>query len=172
MWSGAPGASVTRWLLSWGWLPLRRGSRHVSLTPSGRGPYAAAIADLGVTMKMTASQAIGRKLVGAGTACVLAGGAGALMAAGTAQAAVKVMPACPAPVISGATATVTCSYTGAAQYWTVPAGVLQATFTLYGAAGAAGAGAAGYVGGVAGGGTGAEVTGTLRVTPGTVLQVN
>jgi hypothetical protein len=123
-------------------------------------------------MKMTASPAIGRKLVGAGTACVLAGGAGALMAAGTAQAAVKVMPACPAPVISGATATVTCSYTGAAQYWTVPAGVTQATFTLYGAAGGAGSNSWGYVGGVAGGGTGAEVTGTLRVTPGTVLQVN
>ena len=117
-------------------------------------------------MKMTVSRAIGRKLARVGTACALAVGAGALMAAGLSNAAVKVRPACPAPVVSGATATVTCSNTGAAQYWTVPAGVTQATFTLYG-----------HVGGapyedIATSGSGAEVTGTLPATPGTVLQVN
>jgi len=101
----------------------------------------------------------------AGAAVVLAVGTGALTAAGAGQAAAKVMPACLAPVISGGTATVTCSYTGAAQYWTVPAGVTQATFTLYGAAG-------GTDSADAPGGSGAEVTGTLPVTPGTVLQVN
>ena len=48
-------------------------------------------------------------------------------------------PACPPPVISGTTATVTCSYNGTTgadgspQYWTVPAGVTQASFSLYGA---------------------------------------
>jgi hypothetical protein len=42
----------------------------------------------------------------------------------------------------------------------VPANVTQATFTLYCAAGGAA------------GGSGAEVTGTLPVTPGSVLQVN
>ena len=124
-------------------------------------------------MKLTVSRAIGRQLARAGTACILAGGAASIMAAGAGQAAAKVMPGCPAPVINGATATVTCSYTGAAQYWTVPAWVTEATFTLYGAAGGAGSNSwPGYVAGVAGGGTAAEVTGTLRVAPGTVLQVN
>jgi hypothetical protein len=82
------------------------------------------------------------------------------------------MPACRAAVVTGATATVTCSYIGAAQSWSVPAGVTQASFVLYGAAGGAGSNGWGYVAGVVGGGTGAQVTGTLRVTPGTVLQVN
>jgi hypothetical protein len=113
-------------------------------------------------MKTTVRRAIGRQLARAGTACVLAGSAGALMSAGASHAATKAMPACPAPVVSGATATVTCGYTGGSQYWTVPAGVTQATFTLYGAEGEGGAG----------GGSGAEVTGTLPVTPGSVLEVN
>jgi len=117
-------------------------------------------------MKVTVSQAVRRQLARAGTACVLAASAGALTAAGAGQAAAKVMPACPAPVVSGGVATVTCGYTGAARYWTVPAGVTQATFTLYGAAGGASSG------GNSPGGTGAEVTGTLPVTPGSVLQVN
>jgi len=135
--------------------------------------YAPTTAGLGVTMTMTMGRGAGRKLARVGTACVLAGGASALMAAGTGQAVAKVMPACPAPVISGATATVTCSYTGAAQYWTVPAWVTRATFTLYGADG--GGGGSFYSnpgGGGTDGGTGAEVTGTLPVTPGTVLQVD
>jgi len=61
------------------------------------------------------------------------------------------MPACPSAVVTGATATVTCRYTGAAQYWTVPAGVTQATFTLYGAVGGAGAGFNGQADGGLGG---------------------
>ena len=63
---------------------------------------------------------------------------------------------------SGSTVTCTFSYTGAAQSWTVPAEITQATFTLYGATG----------GTDGAGGQGAEVIGTLPVTPGTVLQVN
>ena len=113
-------------------------------------------------MKTTARRAIGKHLARAGAACVLTVSAGALTAASAGQAAATVGPACPAAVVSGATAMVTCGYTGAAQYWTVPAGVTQATFTLYGGAGEGGAG----------GGSGAEVTGTLPVTPGSVLQVN
>jgi hypothetical protein len=102
-------------------------------------------------------------------------GTGALAAASAGQAAAKVTLACPAPVVSGATATVTCSYTGAAQYWTVPAGVTQATFTLYGGSGGAGTGPpeggpAATDGGP--GGLGADVTGTMRVKPASVLQVD
>jgi hypothetical protein len=115
-------------------------------------------------MKITLRRAIGRLTV-VGTACVLAAGTGALMGASSAQAT-RVMPGCPTAVVSGASATVTCTYTGAAQYWTVPAGVTQATFTLYGGAG-------GTINNGSGpGGSGAEVTGTLPVTPGSVLQVN
>jgi trimeric autotransporter adhesin len=86
----------------------------------------------------------------------LAGGA-LLAGAGSADAA-----SCPA-----ATATsVTFCYTGAAQTWTVPAGVTQATFRLYGANGGGNGSDSGN------GGHGAEVTGNLAVTPGTVLQVD
>ena len=120
-------------------------------------------------MKTTGRHAIGGHLARAGAACMLALSAGALMAASAAQAAGTARPACPAPVVSGATATVTCRYSrGGSQYWTVPTGVSQATFVLYGAAGRTtddnGTGGTG--------GTGAEVTGTLPVTPGSVLQVN
>jgi Bacterial Ig-like domain (group 3) len=106
-------------------------------------------------------------------ACALAatGLAGGMSLAGSGAAAATVAqgtPACPAAVVSDVSATVTCHYTGAAQYWTVPAGVTQATFTLYGAEG--GAGAAGdSVGGAAG--LGAEVVGTLPVSAGTEMQV-
>ena len=91
--------------------------------------------------------------------------AGGLLLADASPAAAQPTPACGAPTISGSTATVICSYTGAAQYWTVPDGVTGATFTLYGAEGGAGDG-------TPPGGRGAEVTGTLTVTPGAVLQVN
>ena len=69
-------------------------------------------------------------------------------------------------VQSGSAVTCTFDYTGAAQNWTVPAEVTQATFTLYGATG----GTQSVID--AAGGLGAEVIGTLPVTPGTVLQVN
>ncbi len=89
----------------------------------------------------------------------LLAGAGSALAQGT--------PYCGAAVVSGGIATVTCAYTGAAQYWTVPGGVTQATFTLYGAEGGAG----GYYGSGSGG-LGAEVSAVIPVTGGTALQVN
>jgi hypothetical protein len=91
--------------------------------------------------------------------------AGLLVGAGSALA--QDTPSCGAPAVSGGTATVTCAYTGAAQYWTVPGGVTQATFTLYGAKGGAG----GYSGSGSGG-LGAEVSAAFPVTSGTVLRVN
>jgi hypothetical protein len=65
---------------------------------------------------------------------------------------------------SGSQVVCTFSYTGAAQNWTVPNGVTQATFDVYGAGG----------GGTrsAGGGRGGEAKATISVTPGKTLQVN
>jgi hypothetical protein len=88
--------------------------------------------------------------------------AGCLVLAGSGTAAAAPTPAC---ATGSAPATVVCSYTGAAQYWTVPSGVTQATFTVYGASGGASALDAAP-------GSGAEVTGTLAVSAGTVYQVN
>jgi hypothetical protein len=111
----------------------------------------------------------GRRLAAWTAASVLAGAglASASLLAGAPPALADTGTDCPAAVVSGATATVTCGYTGGSQYWTVPAGVTQATFTLYGAAGGQ---ATGDESG--GGGFGAEVSGALPVTAGTVLQVN
>jgi hypothetical protein len=153
-------------VVAWGWLPLRRdGVGWQCSCIRSRAVLGGRCGALGATMKITVRRAALRRLARAATACVLAVGTGTLMAAGAAQAAAKYLPGCPVPVVSGATATVTCSYTGAAQYWTVPAGVTQATFTLYGAAGDT-------TDDSGTGGTGAEVAGTLPVTPGSVLQVN
>jgi hypothetical protein len=112
-----------------------------------------------------ASRLLSRAALPIGTATVVGGAliAGGLALAGPAGA--QSTPACPAPVITGTTATVTCSYTGAAQYWTVPTGVGQATFTLYGAEG-------GTDEDDGPGGLGAQVTGSLLLAAGTVLQVN
>jgi hypothetical protein len=90
-------------------------------------------------------------------------------AAGLALLAV-VVPGGPASAASGdcaGTTVITCTYTytGGAQTWTVPAGVDTAQFTLYGAEGASSSTTIAA-------GNGAEVTGTLPVTPGTTLQVN
>ena len=76
---------------------------------------------------------------------------------GTAQAATTTCTP------SGATqdCTITFTFNGAAETWTVPAGVTQATFDLYGAEG-------GYA---AMGGQGGRVTATLNVTPGTTYQI-
>jgi len=120
----------------------------------------------GVAGNGTGVRRSGRRRVALVAAGVLAG---AGLAGGTAliagpAAAQAPGPACPAPVVTGLTATVTCGYTGAAQYWTPPAGVTSATFTLYGAEGAKTSQAAG--------GLGAEVTATLPVTAGIALQVN
>jgi hypothetical protein len=66
--------------------------------------------------------------------------------------------AAPAPAT-----TETFNYTGAAQTWTVPAGVTEATFDLYGAQGAQGAGP---------GGLGGRATATIPLRPGDSIQVN
>jgi Glycine rich protein/RTX calcium-binding nonapeptide repeat (4 copies) len=58
-------------------------------------------------------------------------------------------------------ATETFNFTGAAQTWTVPAGVTEATFDLYGAQGS----------GLAAG-LGGRATATISVTPGASIQVN
>ena len=62
--------------------------------------------------------------------------------------------------------TQTFNFTGAAQTFTVPAGVTQVTISAFGAQGGAGA-----AGGPAGG-LGGSVTARITVTPGEVLQVN
>src|SRR5689334_15008172 len=58
---------------------------------------------------------------------------------------------------AGTTVTCVFSYTGAAQTFTVPAGIMQATFDVYGAQG--------------GGGLGGRSTAALAVTPGQTFQV-
>ena len=99
--------------------------------------------------------------------------------AAAASLIVAVAPAGPANASSGCVTTgkaTTCTFTftGGTQTWAVPAGIHSATVTLYGAEGGTAVG--GTVGGVpvpgGAGGLGALVTGTLAVTPGTVLQVN
>ena len=99
----------------------------------------------------------------AGLALAAAVGAAGLVTAAPAVPASAAPGACP---LSGGTYTCTFTETGGAQTWTVPAGVTSATFTLYGAEGAA------QGAGIAKAGVGAEVTATVTVTPGTVLQVN
>jgi hypothetical protein len=66
--------------------------------------------------------------------------------------------AAPTCTTSGATVTCTFNYTGAPETWTVPAGVTQATFDLYGAEGGRG-------------GPGGRMTATLAVTQGTTYQI-
>ena len=63
-------------------------------------------------------------------------------------------------------ATETFNFTGAAQTWTVPAGVTEVTFDLYGAQGG------GDTGGVFAAGLGGRATTTIFVTPGESIQVN
>ncbi|MFJ8162348.1 Ig-like domain-containing protein [Streptomyces sp. NPDC096136] len=63
----------------------------------------------------------------------------------------------------------TYDYTGAAQTFTVPSGVTQVSVDARGASGGAAAGDPNPGGG---GGAGAEVVGTLIVTPGQTLQIN
>jgi hypothetical protein len=111
----------------------------------------------------------------AATACVLAAaalaGGGAILGAAAPAGAqpTTTTPSCQAPVTVGDTATVTCPFTGAAQSWTVPAGVAQATFTVDGAQG----GSAYPLGSnpAQPGGKGAIVTVTLRVARGATYQV-
>lgn len=84
----------------------------------------------------------------------------AALAAVAASSAAIAAPAGAAPV------QVPFAYSGADQFWTVPAGVIEATFTLQGAAG--GTVFSGFGGE---GGFGAEVRATIPVTPGERLTV-
>src|SRR5436853_7690560 len=70
-------------------------------------------------------------------------------------------PGASRPALAEAT-TVTFNYTGAAQTWTVPAGVTQATFDVYGAQG----GTAGWPVG-----KGAQAKATLAVTAGATVTI-
>ncbi len=127
----------------------------------------------GITMTGIRSRLPGRKSTAAATALALAafGVAGGVLLAGAASALAQATgPSCPGSAADSggiANVTLTCSYTGSAQYWTVPDGVSQATFTLYGAQGAPGS-----YGGSGSGGLGAEVTATVPVTAGAMLQVD
>jgi hypothetical protein len=69
-------------------------------------------------------------------------------------------------VYSGSFTTRTFEYAGMAQTWTVPAGVTQATFDLYGAAGGSQVPPVGTKGGLGG-----RVMATLTVTPGEVVTI-
>jgi hypothetical protein len=66
---------------------------------------------------------------------------------------------------SGSQVVCTFSYTGAAQSWTVPDGVSQATFEVHGAQG-------GSSGGGQAGGLGGKASATIALTPGDTLQIN
>lgn len=77
-----------------------------------------------------------------------------------AVAATTLVAATPA---HAAVQTLAFEYTGRAQTWTVPAGITQATFDVYGAQGGLG----GFAGGLGG-----RATATLPVTPGSVIQLN
>jgi uncharacterized repeat protein (TIGR01451 family) len=120
----------------------------------------------GIGMAGLRSRLPGRRHAAIAAAIALAGG---MLLAGVPQDAAQAATDCGSTVTSGATTTVTCGYTGAAQTWTVPDGITQATFTLYGAEGGNADNGPGYGGDP---GLGAEVSGVLAVTPGTVFQVN
>jgi hypothetical protein len=72
---------------------------------------------------------------------------------------------CPGSTFSGGKETITFCFTGAAQTWTVPAGVTSATFSVSGAQG--GAGGAG--GGAAG--LGGRAVATRAVAPGSTITI-
>lgn len=95
----------------------------------------------------------------------------AALLAGVLHSAIGVAPAAasePATTCSAGTCNVVFAFTGEAQEWTVPASVSSATFQLEGAQG----GSAGSVGCIrAPGGDGAQLVGTLAVTPGSKLEV-
>ncbi len=85
-----------------------------------------------------------------------------LLAASLACAAVTVVGAsASAAPVDPTPQTLTFNHTGAAQSWTVPDDVVEATFDLYGGQGA----------GEGKGGLGGRVTATLPVTPGSVVTV-
>jgi len=69
------------------------------------------------------------------------------------------------PTGTGQDCIVTFAYSGAPESWTVPAGVINISFQVYGAQG-------GSIPGYGAGGNGGATTATLAVTPGQVLQIN
>lgn len=71
--------------------------------------------------------------------------------------------------VSGIKVTCTFTNTGNAQSWTVPEGITQATFDVYGAQGGS---STPTVLGVSAGGLGGKALATIAVTPGDTLQVN
>ena len=86
-------------------------------------------------------------------------------------AAADSAPATAAPSCTG-TVTVTCtfSYTGASQTWTVPPGVTQATFDVFGAQGGNGSNPDAVIPASVGG-NGGETTATLGLAPAETLSV-
>jgi hypothetical protein len=94
-------------------------------------------------------------------AILLAGGLALVAVSPAARADVDCQP-------SGSEVVCTFTYTGTAQSWTVPEGVTQATFDVFGAQG--GNEAEGRAGGL--GGLGGKASATIAVTPGNTLQIN
>jgi Glycine rich protein len=92
------------------------------------------------------------------------------LATGSVVAGATTPTDCPPALISGATATVTCSYNGttgadgSAQTFTVPSGVTSITIDAFGAQGGGPAGGGG-------GGNGGEARATFSVIPGALLTV-
>ena len=80
-------------------------------------------------------------------------------------------PACPAAVLSNGTETVTCSYTGGLQSFTVPAGVTEIGVTVDGAQGGSSGPDACLDTFVKAGGLGGSSNATVTVAPGQVLTV-
>ena len=85
------------------------------------------------------------------------------LGAGTPAAAAAGVASCPDPVVSGTTATVTCSFVGVQQDWDVPRGVDSVTISASGAQGGSRP--------FAPGGKGAQVQTTFPVTTGLTLHV-
>jgi hypothetical protein len=94
-------------------------------------------------------------------AILLAGGLALVAVSPAARADVDCQP-------SGSEVVCTFTYTGNAQSWTVPDGVTQATFDVYGAQG----GSSSSVLGTREGGLGGKARSTIAVTPGNELQIN
>lgn len=132
--------------------------------PQGTGSHVVGAPGRGVSSSHR-SRRWRRQLVAVGGTTILAcaGLAGPASASAPAPAPAPALladPACP-----GTTSPITCSFTGGAQSWTVPAGVTQATFVVSGAQGNAG-----ETGGS--GGDGGQATATINVVPGTTYQIN
>lgn len=108
-------------------------ARVLAVRP-GRGPADGLLGERRTQRVMDKTKRrAGRQAMTWAAAFALVGGglAGGALAAAP-LAAAQPGQACQVPVLNGATETVTCTYTGVLQYWTVPAGVSAATLTVYG----------------------------------------